>query len=418
MASRLTILLPLKGRHLHTLRFFWDAERRGLPYRFVVADGEVHPAVARLFDRAQTVFPNLDIDYVRCPDDVSFSHFFAKMATVARMVRTPYVMQIDNDDFLVMSGLDGSMEFLDSNPDFVSHGGGIGGFSLDSTGAALPKVVGAPDHMTFRYGTDYLPRDFSASSAAERARDGFRTYAIYYHVFRTEVLAKILAEIQALDFSDLEIHETFLCMRALTLGKCRLDGTVMSYFRQIGTSSATAHRGHDWVGHLLRSRFTADFDAMVTAISDAIARVDGTDAVAAAEDIRNVYADKLRADLKAWYGRAPDAARSHYHPISIVKFVLNSLALRWTLDLYRRKLAARNLDPSRRDARYQTERARVLEELKRQGATDSYVATFAREWAAIEASLDEKTFVAFVRAQAPELLHEVHSARRSEDLAA
>jgi len=418
MASRLTILLPLKGRPLHTLRFFWDAERRRLPYRFVVADGEVHPVVARLFDRARTVFPNLDIEYVRCPDDLTFSHFFAKMAAIARMVRTPYAMQIDNDDFLVMSGLNHSMEFLDSHPDFVSHGGGIGGFSLDCTGAALPKVVGAPNHMTFRYGPDYLPRDFSAPSAAERARAGFRTYAIYYHVFRTEVLAKILAEIHALDFSDLEIHETFLCMRALTLGKCQLDGTVMSYFRQIGTSSATAHRGHDWVGHLLRSRFTADFDAMVTAISDAITRADGTDAAAAAEDIRNVYADKLRADLKARYGRAPYAPRPHYHPISIAKFVLNSLALGWTLDLYRRKMAARNLDPTRRDARYQTERAGVLDELKGRGATDSYVSTFAREWAAIEASLEEKTFVAFVRAQAPELLQEVHSVCRPKDLAA
>jgi glycosyltransferase domain-containing protein len=418
MSSRLTILLPLKGRPLHTLRFFWDAARRRLPYRFVVGDGEVHPAIAAVFERARTVFPHVDVDYVRFPDDVSFSHFFVKMATIADMVRTPYVMQIDNDDFLVRSGLEHSMEFLDRNPDFVSHGGGIGGFSIDPAGAALPKVVGAPEHLTFRYGENYVPRDLSEPLAAERVRDGFKRYAIYYHVFRTDVLAKVLAEIRTLDFSDLELHETYFCMRALTLGKSRLDGTTMSYFRQIGTSSATAHRGYDWVGHLLRSRFTADFDAMVETIAIAIAKADGCDSKAAAESLRNLYGEKLRADLRVWYGRRPYQPRSRYHPISLAKVALRSLALGWTLELYRRRKAAWRLDPARRDAQYRAERTELLNELSRHGATASYVAAFAQEWSAIEASLDEPSFLAFLRAQAPELLDNAAVLRQAEDLAA
>jgi hypothetical protein len=207
-------------------------------------------------------------------------------------------------------------------------------------------------------------------------------------------------------------------MRALTLGKCRLDGATMSYFRQIGTSSATAHRGHDWVGHLLRSRFTADFDAMVQTIAIAIAKADGCDAKEAAESLRNLYAEKLRADLRVWYGRRPYEWRSRYHPISLAKVALRSLALGWTLELYRRRKASWRLDPARRDAQYQAERTELLSELIRHGATASYVAAFAQEWSAIEASLDERPFLAFLRAQAPELLDNAAMLRQAEDLAA
>src|SRR5438874_1114489 len=115
MATKLTILLPLKGRHLHTLRFFWHANRYGLPYRFLVADGEVHPVVARLLGKPERVFPNLDIEYVQYPNDVDLSRYYEKLADAVSRVRTPYVMHADNDDFLMASGVDHCVKFLESN---------------------------------------------------------------------------------------------------------------------------------------------------------------------------------------------------------------------------------------------------------------------------------------------------------------
>jgi hypothetical protein len=47
MAPRLTIVMPLKGRHLFTFRFLWHANRMRLPYRFLIADGQVNEAVAQ-----------------------------------------------------------------------------------------------------------------------------------------------------------------------------------------------------------------------------------------------------------------------------------------------------------------------------------------------------------------------------------
>ena len=132
MTHPLTILLPLKGRHLHTLRFLFHADRAGLPYHFLIADGEVHPAIARVLENPLSAFPNLDIEYIRYPNDARYSDFYRKMADASARVRTPYVLQADNDDFLVASGIERCLKFLDARPDYVGCGGGVGGFELNA----------------------------------------------------------------------------------------------------------------------------------------------------------------------------------------------------------------------------------------------------------------------------------------------
>ena len=129
---RLTIVMPLKGRELFTLRFLWHANREGLPYRFIIADGQVDPRLADLLELPREIFPDLWVDYFRYEDDVSFHRYFRKMADVVQKVQSPYVMLVDNDDFLVSSGLERSMDFPDANPGYVCCGGGIAGFALYS----------------------------------------------------------------------------------------------------------------------------------------------------------------------------------------------------------------------------------------------------------------------------------------------
>src|SRR5437763_4046704 len=97
--SELTILLAVKGRHLHTLRFLWHANRCRMPYHFLVADGAACEPLARLLENAGAIFPDLSIEYVRYPDDVDYQAYFRKLTDAASRVRTEYVMQVDNDDF-------------------------------------------------------------------------------------------------------------------------------------------------------------------------------------------------------------------------------------------------------------------------------------------------------------------------------
>src|SRR5438477_7272613 len=130
MTQRLTVLLPLKGRHLFTLRFLWHANAARIPYRLLIADGQVNPVLPGLLENSRALFPILDIEYVRYPDDATFTHYYAKMSDAVERVRTPYVVLADNDDFLAASAIEGCIDFLESNPAYVCCSGGVAGFSV------------------------------------------------------------------------------------------------------------------------------------------------------------------------------------------------------------------------------------------------------------------------------------------------
>jgi glycosyltransferase domain-containing protein len=351
------------------------------------------------------VFPHLDVRYIQYPDDINLTRFFTKMADASAKVQTRYVMQADNDDFLVPSGIDWCMRFLEQSSDFASCGGGVAGFSLHApSDATLPHVVGPIERLTFRYNNNsyYLPHDFSSPSIAKRIENGFSgSYALYYNVFRSEALATICDELADLDFSDLYIHETYFGMRAKSLGKSKLDGTCISYLRQTGTSLYAEQR-KDWVGHLLRSRFNSDFATMVDRMAHIVAAADQIDTEAFAEDIRRLYAERLREDLRMSYGSLPP--RPAYHPKSLIKASLRALSLGRVLDAYRRAAERRRGRPARLRRIASRDREIMFNSLRACGAADSYLAAFQKDLAGVEETLEGDEFLRFLQERVPELL--------------
>jgi len=379
MTPRLTIILPLKGRHLFTLRFLWHADQQKLPYRFLIADGEVHPTVAAILEKSQTVFPNLDVEYVRYPGDANFSRFYAKMADAAERIRTPYAMYADNDDFLAFAGIEASLDFLDAHPDFVCCGGGLAGFSVYS-GLHNPTngLTGRPNRYAYRYTVHDRSVDFSSPSAVERLRAGSRNWWTYYAVYRVEALATIYHEIVEIDFSDLQLHEFYCAMRTMTLGKARSEGSTIAYLRQYGTSMQTAYQ-KDWVHHLLRSRFTSDFTALIDRIAAQAAASDDAAAAEIAEILRGICETWLREFLHVYYGS-----------LQSVKQILRDHApafVNW-LKMRRRHFVGR-------------ERAALFARLAADGASAEYIARFGAELAAIEEVLTGKRFTDFIAPYRP-----------------
>ena len=381
MAPRLTIVLPLKGRYLFTLRFLWHANRARLPFHILIADGQVHPVLADILENPRQHFPNLDIEYVRYPDDVDFRRFFDKMADALARVKTPYAVLADNDDFVASAGMERSLDFLDSNPDYVCCGGGLAGFSVyaglhDPNGGLLGRL----NRYAYRYTIHDRSVDFGSSSVVERLRKGSRNWWTYYAVFRTHALATICREIADLDFSDLHIHEFYCAMRTLTLGKAHSEGSCIAYLRQYGTSMQTAY-DKDWVHHLLRSRFTSDFAAMIGRISEVASAADGADHVQVAEMLRGICEEWLREFLRIYYGS-----------LQTVKQLMRDHAsglFNW-LKKRRRYYVA-------------WERAALFSRLVADGASAEYVAKFRAELAAIEDVLSSEAFAGFVRPYMMEL---------------
>ena len=389
MLPRLTVLLRLKGRPLFTLRFLFHANRARMPFRFLIADGEVRSPLSEILDNAGAYFPNIDIAYVRYPDDISLSRFYAKMHDALRRVSTPYVMLADNDDFLGPAGLERAMDFLDSHPDYVCCGTGIAGFSVHvSRRAPLGLLIGPISKIAYRYAPHDRSADYNSSSAVERILAGLRNTWSYYAVFRARDLELIWGEVSELAPASLQLVERFCAMRAMTLGKARSDAAVIGYWRQYWTSSGTHWSAsgdappREWVHHLLRNDFNGDFTKIVERISGVAAAMDrGSDSEIAAR-VREGCAVWLRRVLINCYGgmaglRDKVRARAPW-------------LVAW-------------LKQRRRPISVVFERAAARTELRRNSASPEYLARYAGELAVIEEVLTGDAFREFVSECCPTL---------------
>jgi glycosyltransferase domain-containing protein len=382
MSPRLTIVLPLKGRYLFTLRFLWHANRARLPYRFLIADGQVHPELARLLEDPRKTFPALDIEYIRYPDDVDFIRFFVKMADALQRVRTPYAMLADNDDFLAFTGLERSLDFLESNPDYVCCGGGVAGFSVYSpSNRSLAGLLGPLNRLAFRYAPYDRSMEFSSNSMTDRVLNGLRYSWICYAICRTPALTTIWREVADLNLSDLQLLEKFCVMRTLTLGKCRSDAASIAYLRQYGTSLRSAFT-RDWVHHLVRSRFSADFADIITRISGLAATADGLD--------QSIVAENLREHVEPWLR---DFLRLNYGSSGAIRQYLRKTApgvLTWL--------------KTRRRFSVPFERRAIFAKLRKDGASEEYIRGFGAELVQIQDVISGRAFREFIHPHVPKFV--------------
>jgi glycosyltransferase domain-containing protein len=305
MAPRLTIVMPLRGRNLFTLRFLYHANRLRMPFRFLIADGLVHPKLADMLENSRQYFPNLDIEYLRYPDDQDFSYFFNKMADALSRTTTPYAMLADNDDFLGPAGIASALDFLDANTDYIGCSGRIFGFStysgLGNRGGGLRGRL----NRLFAY---YRLGDASAEAISARFTGSLVQLWPYYAIVRTDALATVCREVAEISFSDLQVHESFHVLRLLSLGRVRMLGSVTTLMRQTGTSLNASFK-KDWVHHLVRSRLTHDIDALVMRISTAAA-AHGADQAAIREQVYDLLDGKFRQMVKATYGSLQEVKRA------------------------------------------------------------------------------------------------------------
>jgi glycosyltransferase domain-containing protein len=373
MAPRLTIVLPLKGRPLFTMRFLFHANRERMPFRFLIADGEVRPPLCDILENAREHFPNLDIEYVRYPDDTGFSRYFAKMHDALRRVRTPYVMLADNDDFLAPAGIERMVDFLDAHPDYVCCGGSIAGFSLYAPLSAPPgKLLGPVNRLTYSYTPDSSPQEVRSADVRARVQSGFHCYWFFYSVYRPRALELVWKEIVEIDFSNFHALELYSTLRTLTLGKARQDQTVTSYLKQSDAgagwhwATSEAAPSASFVYHLLRSRFSADFSAMIERISRAVAEADGSNAGDIAEQLC-LSAEQFVDGI----------IRNHYGLTNRVRQRLRNY-LRWLSGWLKTRY---------RPSVFLEKRA-VFKRLRNNGAGAKYLAEFRSELARMEDALN------------------------------
>jgi glycosyltransferase domain-containing protein len=280
MNMQISIVLPLKGREQFTSRFLESAKGIG---KIIIADGSASP---------QSVTCNYaghgNVDYFYAGHDATLSHWWFKMLLAFDRVETPYAMVADNDDLVACSGLNQCIDFLDNNLDYVAVSGRIQGFWC------YPNPVRGPRFATSKqYALYDVPADYADSDANRRVLAGFRNSWSYYAVYRTEALKTIWKDVQSIDFTNLQVHEKFCAMRALTLGKIKGDNSYTSYMRQYGTSMIAKH--NDFAASLMNGNFNKDRDALLKTMSNC-----GVDTVALKTLWAEWYNDFLYREYGSW----------------------------------------------------------------------------------------------------------------------
>lgn len=383
MNKDLTVVLTIKGRHLHTLRWLWHANRIRLPFHVIVADGEVHPTIDRLISDP-TTFPDLSYEYHRY-EDRSLKDYYAKIADALAKVKTPYVMMSDNDDFLMPFGIGKTLAFLEAAPEYVCAGGGIPGFSLADRSHKIPGVAGSFGRISYRYISNgwYHCRDIDSPLASDRVLEEIRNpLAVHYNVYRTRERKEIADDVVAINPS-LILCEMFGAMRTMTLGKVKSDPSYFIYFRQQASSQMLGY-SKDLVDDILYSNLSEGFRQASAKITNEVSYIEEIDPQRLKDQVYSAYADQLRMRL------VNTMLRYRFPRLFAVKQFLHGLPRPSLPARLQRRMALRKL----------------WQRLAADGADHGTIAAHAAEMCAIEKTLQGDDFSRFVINKSSELVAE------------
>ena len=124
MSDSFSILLVLKDRPAYTKRFLHYLNHIRFPYPIIVADGGLNKEIQNILKNTSN-FPNLEYEYHHYGYDETLDDFHNKMSSAINLVQTPLVSVMDNDDFMLLEGIEKSIRFLKENQDYSSTRGMI-----------------------------------------------------------------------------------------------------------------------------------------------------------------------------------------------------------------------------------------------------------------------------------------------------
>jgi len=351
----ITIVMPVLGRPLFTLRSLWYLNSIGLPWKVIVADGGNYRAIRRILgDKGN--FPNLDLTYFRSPD-VDVRAYYRKCLAAVRMAETPYVQILDNDDFITINALKTMAAFLDAHPDHSAVGGIVSNVHIGKSARrdGIRFVQGPADRWTVMYDPKFLEQ----STAAERVGQHLsRYFPTYYSLHRKQAKADAYDFLVRTGIRDLPLHEIFLSLHTLLSGKITTICSTVGYLRQANSSEAHA-TVRPWPHRILQDAWQSDFRSAVEEFARTMHALEPSTSLAAARDLlqdRIGWFISTVSTGSAYHGSRPDALEA------------------------------------------------MLAELKGYGATDQDCAALVSDWIPVIGCLDSAEFRRFLAAEAGDLL--------------
>ena len=211
-----TLVLLVKGRDKFTERWIKYIDKINFKYPIIISDGANDDFVKNL----TTNYPfknKINIDFKQFNTNDGFKSYYEMKRDTIKEVKTKYVMICDNDDFIIESGLDEIINFLENNNDYISASGKILNFEIENW-----KIK--------TYGNFYFLPTYKYARLEDPVKDWneqinlvFKSFQPnFYNIFKTEILKNIFGETAELNFSDLTINEFFIQLRANSMGRSKI----------------------------------------------------------------------------------------------------------------------------------------------------------------------------------------------------
>lgn len=224
-----TLVLLVNGRNNFSVRWLKYMDKINFKHPIIISDGSNDGLLENLI-RNHPYKNKLNITFKQFNTNTGFKNYYEMKRDTLKEIKTKYVMICDNDDFIIESGLEEILNFLENNDEFISASGKILNFEIDN--------------WKFKtYGNLYFLSPYTYSRLIDPVNNWSRQIEMvftkfqpnFYNVFRKDILIKIFEETVELNFSDLTINEFFIQLRANILGKSKILD-VHHYIRQRGTS--------------------------------------------------------------------------------------------------------------------------------------------------------------------------------------
>jgi glycosyltransferase domain-containing protein len=258
-----TLILLTKGRHNFTQRWLDYMKIIKFKYPIIIADGQDDDETKKMISKINQD-QNLTIQYFRYNTHAGYHDYYKMKLDVLNKVKTDLVMLCDNDDFILPSGLNQQIDFLNTNTEFVSASGRIMNFEINNYDYAT-----FGQNINFLNSCEYYRLEEPLSDWKDHINSVFtRFQPNFYNVFQTKFMKIIAKELVELNFTDLVINEFYIQLRAATLGKSKILGSSFHYLRQRGTSSIST--GYNFSEDLLRKNMPADVRRLSTKISSVV----------------------------------------------------------------------------------------------------------------------------------------------------
>ena len=228
----ITIILSVKGRQEFSKRWLEYMHLINCEYPIIIADGDADNYLKELINDSR--YEKLNISFFEHDQKIKFIDYYKMMKEAASRVDTPFMMLVDNDDFIFPSGINKIVDFLSKNSEYISAGSQIKSISINNNS---DDIYGR-NIINHFYG-EYHRTDEPIQDLNKQLYDSINNFqSTWYNVHKTESALKIFSEIVEQDFSDLTIYEMYFQLRLLSLGRIKHLNQFVHYIRQTGTSSS------------------------------------------------------------------------------------------------------------------------------------------------------------------------------------